>query len=275
MIRRITTVAVLVFFLLQAVALAAPPQVVTAPPQISAEAAVLMVAKTQRVLFGKNQYGTMYPASTTKIVTLLTAMELGNMDSVVTVGRRAAACEESRLGLRAGDKLTLRELLTGMMVVSGNDAAEAVAEHIAGSVPKFVNLMNAKADKMGSVNTHFSNPHGLPDPVNHYSTAYDLARFAAVGMQNPEFARIVSLPSYTVNFLNRPPLPVTTTNKFLKQYPGANGVKTGYTEAAGDCLVAGAKRGDVQLIVVLLNDDYRWEDAAKLLDYGFQLTAAN
>ena len=275
MIRRLVSVAVLALFLLPAAVLAAPPQVIPAPPPISAEAAVLIVAKTGRIIFGKNQYGTMYPASTTKIVTLLTALERGDLNSVVTVSRRAAACPGSSLDLQPGDKLTLRELLTGMMMVSGNDAAEAVAEHIAGSAPKFVALMNAKADKMGSVNTHFSNPHGWPDPENHFTTAYDLARFAAAGFQNPEFVKIVSLPSYTVNYLNRAPKLVNNTNKLLKTYPGANGVKTGSTEEAGDCLVAAAKRGDVQLIVVVLNDDYRWEDSAKLLDYGFRLTAAN
>ena len=125
------------------------------------------------------------------------------------------------------------------------------------------------------VNTHFSNPNGLPDPYNHFSTALDLAQIAATGMQNPAFARIVSTPEYVVHLLNRAPIKVSNINKFMKIYPGANGIKTGYTNAAGDCLVAGAKRGDVQLIVVLLNDDYRWDDAAKLMDYGFQLAAVN
>ncbi|MDR3564979.1 MAG: D-alanyl-D-alanine carboxypeptidase [Negativicutes bacterium] len=271
MIRRTISLLILAVFLLQAVAIAAPqPQIAGAPPQIGAEAAVLMVAKTRRVLFAKNQSGIMYPASTTKMMTLLVALEKGNLDSVVKVSSRSAACEESSLGLKPGDQITLRELLFGMMVVSGNDAAEAVAEHIAGSVPDFVNMMNARATQMGLANTHFSNPHGLPDPINHYSTAYDLAQIAATGMQNPLFAKIVSIPEYIVHFLNRPPLRVTTTNKFLKMYPGANGIKTGYTEAAGDCLVAGAKRRDVQLIAVFLNDDDRWTDAPKLLDYGFQ-----
>ncbi len=271
MFRTISLVILILFFCPVFAAAAPAPQ----PPQIGAEAAVVMVAKTGQVLFTKDETKIMYPASTTKMVTLLTALEYGDLDSIVTVSPNAAATEESCLGLNAGDKLTLRDLLTGMMLISGNDAAVAAAEHIAGSVPAFADMMNARVNKIGMVNTHFSNPNGLPDPYNHYSTALDLAKIAAVGMQNPDFARIVSTPEYVVHLLNRAPIMVSNINKFLKIYPGADGIKTGYTDAAGDCLVAGAKRGDVQLIVVLLNDDYRWDDAAKLMDYGFQLTAAN
>jgi D-alanyl-D-alanine carboxypeptidase (penicillin-binding protein 5/6) len=265
MFRRTIVFLIMILSLCQVVA-AAPP-----PPQIGAEAAVVMDANTQQILFTKNPNKIMYPASTTKMVTLLTALDKGNLDSIVTISPKAASVGESCLGLNTGDKLTLRELLTGMMVVSGNDAAVAVAEHVGGSVPAFVAMMNAKAEKVGMINTHFSNPDGLPDPYNHFSTALDLARVAAYGMKNPDFARIVSLPEYTVHFLNRSPIKACTTNKFLTNYPGADGIKTGYTDAAGDCLVAGAKHGDVQLIVVLLNDDDRWEDAPKLMDYGFQL----
>ncbi len=270
MIRRTISLVILLLLFCQIYAVAAPQ-----PPQIGAEAAVVMDAKTRRVLFTKNATQIMYPASTTKMVTLLTALERGDLDSIVTVSPNAAATEESNLGLNAGDQLTLRDLLTGMMLISGNDAAVAAAEHIAGSVPAFADMMNARVDKIGMVNTHFSNPNGLPDPYNHYSTALDLAKIAATGMQNPDFSRIVSTPEYVVHLLNRAPIKVSNINKFLKIYPGADGIKTGYTDAAGDCLVAGAKRGDVQLIVVLLNDDYRCDDAAKLMDYGFQLTAVN
>lgn len=247
------------------VAFAAAP-----PPKVEAEAAILMVGGTNQVLFKKNPYGIMYPASTTKIMTLITALEKGDPDSIVTVSAKAAACEESSLELNAGDKLTLRNLETGMMLVSGNDAAEAIAEHIAGSIPAFVDMMNANAERIGAKNTHFSNPHGLPDPYNHYTTAYDLGLIASYAMQNPDFVKIVSSREYTVKYINRGDKLVTNTNKLLKTYPGINGIKTGYTDAAGDCLVAGAKRNGVQLIAVVLNDDYRWADAAKLLDYGFQ-----
>ena len=229
-----------------------------------------MVAGTNQVLYEKNASAIMYPASTTKIMTLITALEKGDPASIVTISPRAAAVDGSSLDLRPGDKLTLRSNLTGMMLVSGNDAATAIAEHVAGSVPAFVALMNEKAAKLGAANTHFTNPHGLPDPINHYTTAYDLALISAYAMQNPDIVKIVSAREADISFLNRKAVHVTNTNKLLKTYPGINGLKTGYTREAGDCLVAGAKRNGVQLIAVVLNDDNRWTDAAALLDYGFQ-----
>ena len=236
-------------------ALAAP--VAQAAPQVEAEAAVVMVAGTNQVLYEKNASAIMYPASTTKIMTLITALEKGDPAGIVTVSPRAAAVDGSSLDLRPGDKLTLRNNLTGMMLVSGNDAATAIAEHVAGSVPAFVALMNAKAAKLGATNTHFTNPHGLPDPINHYTTAYDLALISAYAMQNPNIVKIVSAREADISFLNRKAVHVTNTNKLLKTYPGINGLKTGYTREAGDCLVAGAKRNGVQLIAVVLNDDNR------------------
>lgn len=243
--------------------------VFAAPPQVLAESAVLMVLGDENLmLYGKNPTRRMYPASTTKITTFITALEKGKLDSTVVASRRAAATEGSSLDLRAGDKLTLQEALYGMMLVSGNDAAEAVAESVAGSVPGFVSMMNDEAKKIGVIDTNFTNPHGLPD-VKHYTTAYDLAMITAYGMKNPLFAEVVSTRQYDVHFLNRKVRHVTNTNKLLGTYAGVNGVKTGSTNAAGDCLVAAAKRGNVQLLVVILNDDERWEDAAKLFDYGF------
>ncbi|CUH94822.1 putative secreted protein [Propionispora sp. 2/2-37] len=240
------------------------------PPAVSAEAAILMIAGDHTVLFDKQANAIMYPASTTKITTLITALEKGDLNSVVTVSPQAAQCEGSSLELRAGDKLTLKEALYGMMLVSGNDAAEAVAQSVGGSIPAFVAMMNDKAAEIGATRTHYTNPHGLPDPINHYTTAYDLALITSYAMKNPIFADIVSRRVYDVHFINRETVYVTTTNKFLSRYPGANGVKTGFTNDAGDCLVAAAKRGNVELIAVLLNDDYRWDDAVKLLDYGFE-----
>lgn len=265
--RKIFLLFLLGLSLLSSTALAA---VAAQPPDILAEAAVVMVADDNRVLYDKQAHAIMYPASTTKMTTLITALEQGKPDSIVTVSRRAAQCEGSSLDLTAGDRLTLQEALFGMMLVSGNDAAEAVAETVGGSVAGFVNLMNAEAAKIGATRTHYTNPHGLPDPINHYTTAYDLGLIAAYGLKNPVFAKIVSTQAYDVHFLNKPTLHVTNTNKLLGKYPGANGVKTGVTNDAGDCLVAAAKRGNVELIAVVLNDDERWTDAAKLLDYGFQ-----
>ncbi|HWR44861.1 D-alanyl-D-alanine carboxypeptidase family protein [Sporomusa sp.] len=240
-------------------------------PQVDAEAAVVMRASDKRVLYAKNPDNIMYPASTTKIMTLITALEQGDPDSVIVVSPKAAGCEGSSLDLRAGDRLTLREALYGLMLVSGNDAAEAVAENVAGSVPAFVQMMNDKAEKIGTIRTHFSNPHGLPDPVNHFTTAYDLALMTVYGMQKPVFASIVSTRDYDVHFVSRGGIAhARNTNKLLATYAGANGVKTGFTNAAGECLVAAAKRNDVQLIAVVLNSERRWEDATQLLNYGFQ-----
>lgn len=240
-------------------------------PQVNAEAAVVMRASDKRVLYAKNPDSIMYPASTTKIMTLITALEQGDQDSIIVVSPKAASCDGSSLELRAGDRMLLREALYGMMLVSGNDAAEAVAENVAGSVPAFVRLMNDQAEKLGTIHTHFSNPHGLPDPVNHFTTAYDLALITVYGMKNPLFANIVSTRDYDVHFVSRASSTHTrNTNKLLATYMGANGVKTGFTNDAGECLVAAAKRNDVQLIAVVLNSETRWTDATRLLNYGFQ-----
>ena len=240
-------------------------------PQVAAEAAIVMNASDKRVLYTKNADSIMYPASTTKIMTLITALEAGNPDSVVVVSPKAAICEGSSLDLRSGDRLKLQEALYGLMLVSGNDAAEAVAESVAGSIPAFVKKMNEEAEKIGATRTHFSNPHGLPDPVNHFTTAYDLALITAYGLKNPVFANIVATRNYDVHFLNRSSVThARNTNKLLTTYNGANGVKTGFTNAAGECVVASAKRNDVELIAVVLNSEERWDDAAQLLNYGFQ-----
>ena len=158
-----------------------------------------------------------------------------------------------------------------MMVVSGNDAAVAVAETIGGSVENFAGMMNAEAVKMGAEHSHFVNPNGLT-AAGHHTTAVDMARMAAYGLKHyPEFAYIVSLPSYNMKYMDGHTKYVTTTNHFLTSgYSGANGVKTGYTQAAGDCLVASATRDGHTLVVALFNDDDRWVDAPAILDYGFR-----
>ncbi|HWR41413.1 MAG TPA: D-alanyl-D-alanine carboxypeptidase family protein [Patescibacteria group bacterium] len=255
-------------------ALAAPPLAAAAPaaPLVGAESACLMMAGSHRVIYGKKQDSIMYPASTTKIVTLLTALEKGKLDDVVTVSARAANTEGSSLDLSTGDQLTLRDLLYGMMMVSGNDAAEAVAEHVGGSASRFVDEMNQEAEKLGASRTHFSNPHGLPDPVNHFTTAYDMALITEGGFKNPEFARVVATRGQQIRLRNQGGSRyVENINRLLSSYPGANGVKTGFTNAAGYCLVASAKRNNVQLIAVIFNSDQRWEDASRLLDYGFRV----
>ena len=257
-------------------ALAFPALAAAAPaaPLVGAEAACLMVAGSHRMIYGKNQDSIMYPASTTKIATLLTALEKGKLEEVVTVSPRAAYTEGSSLDLSPGDQLTLRDLLYGMMLVSGNDAAQAVAEHVGGrgGPGRFVEEMNLQAEKLGATRTHFSNPHGLPDPVNHFTTAYDMALITEGAFRKAEFSRVVSARGQQIVLRNHGESRyVENINRLLGSYPGANGVKTGFTNAAGYCLVASAKRNNVQLIAVIFNSDQRWEDASRLLDYGFRV----
>lgn len=238
-------------------------------PDTSAVSACLIDAEDNGVLYGKDEDKIMHPASTTKIMTAILALESGKLDEPLVITPEAVNTEPSSLGLKLGDKITLREALTGMMLVSGNDAAVAVAQTIAGSVPAFAKMMNDKAKKLGAVNTHFTNPHGLTDQY-HYSTAHDIAIIASYAMKNPEFRQIVSKKAYNMHYLDGHTMYVTTTNRFLKSnFLGANGIKTGFTNAAGDCLVASATRGKKTMIAVFYNDDYRWEDAQAWLDFGF------
>jgi len=248
--------------------------VVAAAPQINSEAVYVMNADNNKVLYEKNGDIIMYPASTTKIMTTLVAMKHGDLDSVVTVSSTASGVEGSSLELKPGDQLTLRDLLRGMMAVSGNDAAQAVAEHVGGgSAQVFINWMNEEAAALGATHTHFSNPHGLPDPDNHYTTAHDLAIITAYAYQQPGFVDFVSHKYQTIRYINRGTSEkVESFNELLEVYPGSNGVKSGTTRAAGQCLVAGAKRNGVQLIAVVLKSGDRWKDATTLLDYGFEQT---
>ena len=252
---------------------AAPMNV--AAPVIGSETAILMVAGTKQILFEKDSHKIMYPASTTKMMTLITALKRGNLNDTVVVGPAAVDIEGSSMELRLLDRLSLRELLFGLMLPSGNDAAHAVAEHVGGgSYKKFIDWMNADAEKIGALRTHFSNPHGLPDPVNHFTPAYDLAMIADACFKIPWFEQFVSTPYHTVVFQNRKGIPLVNTNSLLMTYPGANGVKTGVTRAAGRCLVASARRNGVLLIAVVLNGgNNRFKDSAALLDYGFRKLA--
>jgi D-alanyl-D-alanine carboxypeptidase (penicillin-binding protein 5/6) len=252
------------------------PEVVYAPyytegPRITAASAVLIESTTGTVLYGKNENVRMHPASTTKIMTAILAIELGDMDSEVVVSANAAGVPGSSLWLRRGQRLRLDDLVRGTMLRSGNDGCVAIAEHIAGSVPRFVRMMNVKAQKIGALRTRFANPHGLTEP-NHYSTAFDLALMARYGLQYPLFADIVSTREADIEVAQGDESErrrLANTNALLWSFEGADGVKTGTTAAAGYCLVASATRGGVQLISVVLDSASRWTDSAKLLDYGF------
>ena len=237
-------------------------------PSVTARSAVVLEARTGRVLYERNMDERRFPASTTKIMTLIVALENGNLDDVVRVGKHAAGTEGSTLWLEEGDEITLRELLYGMMMHSGNDATVAIAEHIAGSVDRFARLMTDKAHELGARDTNFVNANGLPDDA-HYTTAHDMALIAAYGYSLPEFEDIVSTKEITFPWVKDDTHRLRNENQMLWLYEGGNGVKTGYTDAAGRCLVAGAKRDGIQLVSVVLDSNWMWNDSILLLDYGF------
>ncbi|HWR09238.1 D-alanyl-D-alanine carboxypeptidase family protein [Sporomusa sp.] len=239
------------------------------PPEVTAKSAIVMEVSTGKVLYGKEAAERRYPASTTKIMTLITALEYGKLDDVVTASENAASTEGSSLWLTQGEQLKMLDMFYGIMLISGNDATVAVAEHIAGSVENFAKLMTDKAHALGAVNSNFVNTSGLPNE-NHYTTAYDLAKITAYGYKNPLFSQIVSTQHKIVPWPGKDhDRDLYNENKMLWLYDGANGVKTGYTDAAGRCLVSAAKRNGTQLVVVVLDSDHMWDDSIKLLDYGF------
>lgn len=234
----------------------------------SATSAVLMDVDSRRVLYARNENEKMLIASTTKIMTALVALENGDLNSTVKVSAEAANTEGSSMYLKAGEKLTLETLLYGLMLCSGNDAAVAVAQGVAGSTDKFVKLMNQKAKELGMTHTSFANPNGLDDE-KHYSTALDMAVLACAAMNNETFARIVSTRTVTVGGRT-----LTNHNKLLSYVDGCIGLKTGYTKAAGRTLVSCARRNGQRLVAVTLQDGNDWADHAALYDYGFSVYPA-
>ncbi len=259
-------------FLLCLLYLISSSQIVAAspnPPKITAKSAIVIEASTGKILYAKNAEERRYPASTTKIMTLITALEQGNMEDVLSVSANAANTEGSSIYLEFGERLKMQDMLYGVMLHSGNDATVAVAEHISGSTEKFAQLMTNKAHAIGAVHTNFTNPNGLPDP-KQYTTAQDLAKITAYGYKNPLFRQIVGTQHKTIPWNNKGyDRDLFNENKLLWNYNGANGVKTGYTEAAGLCLVSSAARNDVHLIAVVLDADEMWVDSKALLDFGF------
>ncbi|MBE0068125.1 D-alanyl-D-alanine carboxypeptidase family protein [Thermoanaerobacterium thermosaccharolyticum] len=243
------------------------------PPQIASKAAIVMDQKSGRVLYEKNINEKLPMASTTKIMTLLLALEYGNLNDIVTVSKRAASVGGSSIWLAPGEKLSLIDLLYGLMLNSGNDAATAIAEHIGGSVEKFAEMMNKKAKDIGAYNTNFVTPSGLDIGINdHYTTAYDLALITRYAFNNySKFAEIVSTKEKTIPWSGRDyDRYLRNKNKMLWQYEGGDGVKTGFTNKAGRCLVASATRDGHRLISVVLNSGPMWEDSQKILDYSFE-----
>jgi D-alanyl-D-alanine carboxypeptidase (penicillin-binding protein 5/6) len=248
---------------------------------VRAASAILVDGHTGAVLFAHNPDESRPPASVTKIMTALLVLEAGRLTDVVTVSRRAATTGGYRLGLRAGQRISLEDLLAAILIRSANDAAVAAAEHLGGSVAGFAEMMNVKAQAVGMTQTRFANPHGLDEP-GHVTTARDMARLTRVALANPHFARLVSVREVAVNVwrpVRKRLIPqrrvILSHNKLLGLLDGADGVKTGYTDGAGRCLVGSASRGDQRMIAVLLNAPHRWQDAAMLLEYGFQVTNAS
>lgn len=241
-----------------------------ATPSTSARGAVLMEVETGRVLYEKNPHEKMPMASTTKIMTAILALEKGNLSDIVTVSRNASGVEGSSLYLAVDEKLTLEQLLYGLMLRSGNDAAVAIAEHIGGSVEEFAKMMNKKAREIGAFNTNFVNPHGLHHK-DHYTTAYDLALISAYAMKNPKFVEIASTKYYKIPWPGQPwDRALKNKNALLWDYEGANGIKTGYTKASGRCLATAALRENMQLVCVVLNCQPWFDDSMAILDYGFK-----
>lgn len=234
--------------------------------ELSAKSAVLIDGVTGRILYAHNCYERLPMASTTKIMTALLALEKGNPDDIVTVSNNAAYQEGSSLYLKPGEKIKLIDLVYGLMLNSGNDAAVAIAEHISGNVTDFAKLMTDRAHEIGAYNTSFKNPNGL-DAEGHYTTAADLALITKVAYENTNFEKIVSTKSAkssseTVHYM-------TNHNKMLSRYEGSNGVKTGFTKKSGRSLVSGAKRDGWQVIAVTINAPDDWNDHTKMLDYAF------
>lgn len=247
-----------------------------ASPNISSPKAVLIDGKTGQVLYSKNADEKAYPASTTKIMTAVLALERGNLEDYVPISRKASFIDGSRIYLLEGEKITLEQLLYGLMLDSANDAAIAIAEHIGGSIEEFAVMMNDKARELGALNTNFTNPNGLPDP-NHVTTAYDMAMIAKHAMSIPKFREIAGTVSYIIPETNMQDTRyLYNGNKLIKntpyKYDGATGIKTGYTLAAKQCFIGSAERDGMELITVILNENNAnavWENTMVLLDYGF------
>lgn len=240
-------------------------------PSVSAVSAVLINADTGGTIFEKNADEKRAVASTTKIMTALLTLESGQLDRRFTVDSMAIRVEGTSMGLREGDIVTRRALCYGMLLPSGNDASNAAAVNISGSLSAFAEKMNEKAAQLGMNDSHFVTPSGLDAP-EHYSTARDMAKLTRAALKNEDFRAICGLTSATLEFGN-PPYSRTlyNSNKLLKQYEGCIGVKTGFTDNARRCLVSAAERDGVTLIAVTLNAPDDWSDHKKLFDYGFSM----
>ncbi len=237
---------------------------------LNSRSCIVLDRQSKSILYGKNEKNKVKMASTTKIMTAIVVIENADLNKTVEISKKSASTGGSRLGLKTGDKITINHLLYGLMLRSGNDAAVALAESISGSVSDFAILMNNKAKELGLKNTNFETPHGL-DSDNHYTTAYELALLTDYALKNPTFSKIVGTKNYTIN-INGYPKNLSNTNELLGNLNGVYGVKTGFTNGANRCLVTACKRGNMDIICVVLGADtknFRTQDSAKLIEYTF------
>lgn len=238
---------------------------------LNSRACIVLDRKSNRIIYGKNEKNKVKMASTTKIMTATIVIENYDLSKTVEISKKAAGTGGSRLGLKQGDKISVLDLLHGLMLCSGNDAAVALAETVAGGISEFSDMMNNKAKELGLENTHFESPHGL-DSDNHYTTAYDLSLLTNYALNNKTFLKIVGTKNYTVT-INGYPKNITNTNELLGTLNGVYGVKTGFTNGANRCLVTACKRNDLDIICVVLGCDtknFRTKDSIKLIEYTFQ-----
>ena len=248
------------------------------PGTIYSKGSVLIEKESKRVLYEKNAHEKMAMASTTKIMTCIVAIEAGKLDEIVTVSGKAARAPKVKLNLKTGEKQKLGDLLYSLMLESHNDTAVAIAEHVGGSVEEFCAMMTEKAKAIGAENTCFETPNGL-DGQAHYSTPYDMALIAAYALDNPEFVKIINTPQIeipTTQVEGSKKHTLINKNRFLSQYEGAEGVKTGYTSKAGHCFVGAVKKEDMELIGVALGAGWdskgksrKYTDVIKLMNYGY------
>lgn len=228
---------------------------------------IVVEQSTRRILYGENETARLYPASTTKILTALVVLESLPLETKIKIDDRAVGIEGSSIYLRAGETLTVEDLLFGMMLRSGNDSAVALALAVSPTIDAFAKKMNMKAVECGAKNSNFVNPHGLHDE-NHFTTASDLALITAAAMDNADFRRIVSAKRTKIGEGESARI-IANKNKMLSLFEGANGVKTGFTKSSGRCLVSSAEREGMTLISVVLNCPDMWRDSAAILEKSF------
>ena len=245
---------------------------IASSPQISARSAIVMIAATGEILFEKNAYEKRGIASTTKIMTCITAIENADLWATTVVTAEDITVEGTSMGLRKGDTVDLYTLLNGMLLESGNDAANVTATLVAGGSSEFAELMNFKAYKLGMNNTCFKNPSGLTEE-GHYSCAYDMALLGSYAIKNKVFRSICSSPKSDITLCNGEARTLYNHNKLLGKYEGAFGIKTGFTKASGRCLVSAVERNGVVLVAVTLNAYDDWNDHIKLYDYCFPMVS--